>query len=164
MKHISVIHRRAVQTLLLCLLLTAFTSTLLAGTASAQSSTPTPEPVSGTIPGFEGSDIDDQQLEDDDDAGQSTKGFFETGLGNIVVQFARLLAVVLAVFAIFQGAKRFFGGQQQGGGGMQAFATMVAPLMFAGLLMNLAWTASLLSWAASLVGQAFEAIGELISF
>lgn len=100
-------------------------------------------------------DVDDAIIAD-------TKSFFETGLGGILVQVARLMAIVLGIFALLKFGAAFFSRNQAGGGLGRALGPAVIAFIAGGLLMNLHWTAALLSWFTSIVGKVFEAIGELI--
>lgn len=98
----------------------------------------------------------------DADILDDTKAFFDTGLGRTLVQVARIMAVLLGIFALLKFGAAFFSRNQAGGGLGRALAPAVIAFIAAGLLMNLGWTAALLSWFTTLVSRVFEAIGGLI--
>lgn len=98
----------------------------------------------------------------DQDILTDTKSFFDTGLGKMLVQVARVMAILLAIFAVLKFGAAFFSRNQAGGGLGRALGPAAIAFIAAGFLMNLGWTAALLSWFTSIVGKVFEAIGELI--
>ena len=80
----------------------------------------------------------------------------------MLVQISRVMAIVLGIFALLKFGAAFFSRNQAGGGLGRALGPAVIAFIAGGLLMNLHWTAALLSWFTSIVGKVFEAIGELI--
>ena len=104
----------------------------------------------------------DQTGDVDPDILADTKSFFDTGLGKMLVQAARVMAVLLGIWSLLKFGAAFFSRNQAGGGLGRALGPAVIAFIAAGLLLNLGWTAALLSWFTSFVGKVFEAIGELI--
>ncbi len=97
-----------------------------------------------------------------DQAADTAEKFFDTDIGRLMVQVARLMAVALGVFAIIKFGLAFFSRNQAGGGLGRAATPALIAFLAAGLLLNLAFTAQLLTWSADLVGRFFRSIGDLL--
>ena len=161
--------RTLLATVGLALFLSAFTAAVPAASAQLRTPVPTdeaqtqiPRGIDNTIPDFA-----DQKLPGEGTSGNklkaadSTKKFFDTAIGNLLVQVARFLAVLLVLTGFYHGAKAMLGGRGQQGGGARAVAMIMGPLFFAGVLMNIAWTASLLTWSADIVSRLFSSVSDL---